>query len=74
MQPLARAKHNPLDLVINPACSFEVDGRRVRGQVVQVRLEEPEGEQRAINGFFAQVEQELFERHGLVVHAYEEVA
>jgi hypothetical protein len=41
---------------------------------MQVSLEEPEREERTVHRLFAQIEDEFFEGHGLVVHGDDEVA
>lgn len=47
---------------------------RIRGEVVKIRLKKPECKQRTVDGFLAQIYDEVFQCHGLVVQANDEMA
>lgn len=62
-----------LDLVVYAAACLEGVRVGVSGEVVEVGLEQPEGEQGAVDGLFAQIYYEFLQGHRLVVDANEEV-
>ena len=68
------SKYYMLHLVVYPPTCFESFGLRILRKVMEICLEKPESEQGSVDRFFAEIQDELLQRHGLIVNAYYEVA